>query len=434
MIIPKKIVQTSLKAVDVSDFLPIVTHPIFLKLGEKTQLSFVEKVYVGGKHTRLEHSYFVYHFADELTKEFLKKDYLTEQQIRDVKISALLHDLGHPPFSHSLEYLLGYMINKERPKNHHDRTIELLESDEDYGHGSTIREAIENCGGKFKKMEDIISKSAPESSIISHNTLGVDKLAYTLIDAHHTGYTQQLPFILDIFPFYVYDGGEIGIAKQKEPHIMNIQKVIQDMYSHVFFNNVVKQFGRIIQKATEEEIISGNLKAEEVWNISEGALVYLLENSSNENVRALMQRYFRNDIDEKPALAIKIQDYSQPDNESSLPISNEFSYRISKRYKNPQNLTGLEDKICTDLGLPSTDLLVVLSAEEPERLIPEDVNIYDCTGKKLGTLFNMLPKHYESLKENSEAFFALNIYAKDTNKIIDNVDTIKEILNDDVPN
>src|SRR5271166_381303 len=96
----------------------IISQPAFQRLRRIRQLAWTDLVYPGAMHTRFEHSLGVMHTATLLYDSIVQKsrDVLEEQHAytveglqRDrqlVRLAALLHDVGHSPFSHSSEDLL----------------------------------------------------------------------------------------------------------------------------------------------------------------------------------------------------------------------------------------------------------------------------------------------------------------------------------------
>ncbi len=95
----------------------IINHPAFQRLRRIRQLAWTDYVYPGAMHTRFEHSLGVMHIATQLfdavsrrSESLLKstQDYTDEGLKRDkviVRLTALLHDTGHAPFSHAGEGL-----------------------------------------------------------------------------------------------------------------------------------------------------------------------------------------------------------------------------------------------------------------------------------------------------------------------------------------
>ncbi|HEV2072305.1 MAG TPA: HD domain-containing protein [Thermomicrobiales bacterium] len=78
----------------------------FLRLDRIQQLGFVSRVWPGAKHTRYEHSLGVMHLT-RLAVEHLcstpEGTWITPEDARTVVAAALLHDIGHYPFSHAIE-------------------------------------------------------------------------------------------------------------------------------------------------------------------------------------------------------------------------------------------------------------------------------------------------------------------------------------------
>jgi len=91
-------------------FLPILNHPFMIRLGELKQLSFTYKIFSSANHSRFSHSIGTFKRISDFIKVLI--GYGNEEvsnYIRDkvdiLKVYALIHDIGHHPFSHSLEHL-----------------------------------------------------------------------------------------------------------------------------------------------------------------------------------------------------------------------------------------------------------------------------------------------------------------------------------------
>lgn len=97
----------------------VINQPVFQRLRRIRQLAWTDMVYPGATHSRFEHSLGVMHVASRLfdALERRSKDILCSgdygygddslgRQRRIIRLAALLHDLGHGPFSHAAEELL----------------------------------------------------------------------------------------------------------------------------------------------------------------------------------------------------------------------------------------------------------------------------------------------------------------------------------------
>ena len=80
----------------------IVDTPDFQRLRRIKQMAFTYLVYPGANHTRFEHSIGVFHLASVLSRKLG----LNEDDAQKVRLFALLHDIGHLPFSHESEKVL----------------------------------------------------------------------------------------------------------------------------------------------------------------------------------------------------------------------------------------------------------------------------------------------------------------------------------------
>ena len=85
----------------------IIKHPFFQRLRRISQLGLSSLVYPGALHTRFQHAIGCMHLMEKSITEIRKKGHqITEEESESLKIAILLHDIGHSPFSHSLENII----------------------------------------------------------------------------------------------------------------------------------------------------------------------------------------------------------------------------------------------------------------------------------------------------------------------------------------
>jgi HD superfamily phosphohydrolase len=110
----------------------IINQPAFQRLRRIRQLAWTDMVYPGAMHTRFEHSLGVMHVATRLydaiverSGEILKSELAYDNDGLNgdkklVRLAALLHDVGHTPFSHAGEDLFPLQSDgKSRFKHEH---------------------------------------------------------------------------------------------------------------------------------------------------------------------------------------------------------------------------------------------------------------------------------------------------------------------------
>lgn len=92
----------------------IIEHPVFQRLRRIRQLGLTDLVYPGALHTRFHHAIGAMHLMS-LTLESLRSKgiEISNDEFEACQVAILLHDIGHGPFSHALEYSLLQGVSHE---------------------------------------------------------------------------------------------------------------------------------------------------------------------------------------------------------------------------------------------------------------------------------------------------------------------------------
>ncbi|HJS69132.1 MAG TPA: HD domain-containing protein, partial [Nitrososphaera sp.] len=90
----------------------VIDSPAFQRLRRIRQLAGAHLVYPSAQHSRFEHSLGAMHVAGLAGETLLVKGYIDHAEaVQDLRLGALLHDIGHGPFSHLFEEVLEYCSN-----------------------------------------------------------------------------------------------------------------------------------------------------------------------------------------------------------------------------------------------------------------------------------------------------------------------------------
>ena len=167
----------------------LINTRVFQRLRRIRQLAMAFLVYPGTLHTRFDHSIGVMHIAGQICNRLkqLESNGITDEDYKQVRLAALLHDVGHGPFSHVSEYLLDLYaqdqagVGPTREKIHEKVTVDIINNDSEIGKILTIEErdfVVEMIRGKAIRdfRRDIVSSD-----------LDADKMDYLLRDSYFAG-------------------------------------------------------------------------------------------------------------------------------------------------------------------------------------------------------------------------------------------------------
>ena len=221
----------------------LIDTPEFQRLGRIAQLGVSFITYRGATHTRFSHSVGVMHTFRKLTTRLDETELSAEEKWIGM-IAALLHDIGHGPYSHALEKTFSSL-------NHEELSQQIIQSDETRikrvlrKYDSTLPDTIVNIlqsragEGRYPKVSSLI-----------HGQLDVDRMDYLLRDSLFTG-TRYGYYDLDRicstlqgfhnnFPFFSYKG------------LLAIEEYVlarHYMYWQVYFHKTTRAYEVMLQKA-----------------------------------------------------------------------------------------------------------------------------------------------------------------------------------------
>ncbi|MFB6297020.1 MAG: HD domain-containing protein [Salinirussus sp.] len=148
----------------------LLDTPPVQRLRRITQLGTVVMVYPSANHTRFEHSLGVYHLANRA----LDCLGIEGRQAERVRAAALLHDVGHAPYSHNVENVIHRYTGK-----YHDEVGDLVNE-------GAVARVLTDHGLDPDRIAGLIAGEGQLGQLVS-GELDVDRMDYLVRDAHHTG-------------------------------------------------------------------------------------------------------------------------------------------------------------------------------------------------------------------------------------------------------
>jgi len=213
----------------------IINTEEFQRLRSIKQLGCCNYVFPSATHTRFEHSIGVYHLASKYIEILKNETLFTECQIKCILCAALIHDLGHGPYSHLFDELF------DESKNHEYRSIQIFKKmNEKYNLHFTddeidiIYRMIDPKKDKIPKDERYIYQ------IVSNkNGIDVDRFDYIMRDIKMTGLNYGIEYERIMNHSKIIDG-EIVYSEKVKTNIEDFFRTRFIMYKEIYNHRTVR--------------------------------------------------------------------------------------------------------------------------------------------------------------------------------------------------
>jgi HD superfamily phosphohydrolase len=206
------------------ELMQIINHPWFQRLRRIKQMGMADLVYPGAVHTRFAHSLGACHLAGKAMDELRAKGIATNNdEYLATRMAALLHDVGHGPFSHSLEKSLVGGVSHE-----------MLS-------GLIMQRMNEEMGGILEKAIQVFDRSYPAHYLhqLVSSQMDVDRMDYLNRDSFYTGVSEGVIGYDRILQMLTVNNNEL-LVEEKGVH--SVEKFIiarRLMYWQVYLHKTV---------------------------------------------------------------------------------------------------------------------------------------------------------------------------------------------------
>lgn len=246
--------------------------PAVQRLRYVRQVGHAFLVYPGATHTRFEHALGAYHLTKRALAALEERGELgrvPEEDCLAVRLAALLHDIGHYPFSHALEEA-GF-------PSHETLGVAKL-------HQGELGARLEEVGGK--RFADTVGglitgdSASPLQGLIS-GSLDLDKIDYLSRDARMCGVpygTVDVDRLLSTLTLVDSPAGrpEVGVLEKGVSALESLLFAKYQMYRNVYWHHAVRSATCMFKRAVRGAVARGTLSAEAIAEATDDGLMEVL--------------------------------------------------------------------------------------------------------------------------------------------------------------
>ena len=328
MTFKKKFIRDSVYGdITINDFeVQIMDMPQFQRLRRIKQLGLINLIYPGATHTRFEHCVGTMNLGSKLAEELC----LDQYEIELIRASALLHDIGHGPFSHVSEGVLSVP---------HEKLTNYVVTK------TSMRDLLEE---KFdvNQIIDLVNGNGKLGPIVS-SELDVDRMDYLLRDSHNTGVSYGIiDYERIISNLTLNKGLTLDIKGVQAAEGALVSRYF--MYPSVYQHHTTRILNSMFRRALKKTLTNGTINEKDIYKYDDTDIIATFRNSEDDYVKDIMNR-LDNRIIPKRVKTIRLDTFKTP----------EKMYKIENKV-----LRKAEEEIAEDNDL-NTDYIFINIAEYP---------------------------------------------------------------------
>ncbi|HEY8166265.1 MAG TPA: HD domain-containing protein [Gemmatimonadaceae bacterium] len=322
--------------------LRLVDTPTFQRLRYVRQLGLAYLVYPGATHSRFEHALGAYHLARNTVALFAERQEAAASDSAEqavVRAAALLHDVGHYPFSHALEEI-GQLHHEDvaRPLITSGQISDLLSHD--------------IAADAPQRVYDLIrgTSDSPLQGLIS-GSLDLDKIEYLKRDAFMCGVpygeidVDRLTNSLVVLADPETGGDTIGVLEKGLSALESLLFAKYQMYRNVYWHHGVRSATAMYKRMVDDALRCGALDEDLLATYTDEGLLHRLEHAApSDLLDALKSRRLYKRAYEQPASRL------DPDSIEWITIDRERTREA-------------EDRLARKMGLSAGELLLDFPAK-----------------------------------------------------------------------
>ncbi|MBX3132555.1 MAG: HD domain-containing protein [Gemmatimonadaceae bacterium] len=286
-------------------YLRLLDTPAFQRLRYVRQLGLAHLVYPGATHSRFEHALGAYHLAQEtvrLLRETASDSGVPELDGRIVIAAALLHDIGHYPFSHALE---------ELGIPHHEAVAGPLIAD---GAVGEILRAEFSADAPERILALVRGESQEPLQGLISGSIDLDKIDYLKRDAMNCGVSygevdvDRLRHALTLITDPATGRRAVGLKERGLSALESLLFAKYQMYRNVYWHHAVRSATAMYKRLVEDALADGAIDVNQLPTYSDEGLLHALDRQPRPLLAAIRERRLYKRALEVPAYALAEHD------------------------------------------------------------------------------------------------------------------------------
>jgi HD superfamily phosphohydrolase len=216
------------------------TYPL-QRLHRIKQLGNAYLTYPGADHSRFGHSLGALHLASIAGNKLLDLGFSVDE-VQELRLAALLHDVGHGPFSHLFEEA----VLRHKALSHEDLTMKIIKDTE-------IRDKVEDFGYNPYSVSLLsIGKLKSPLSILISGPFDIDKLDFLLRDSYYTGVEYGKVDAIRLLTSLRLVEGSLALELPASLYALESLLISRyEMFKAVYFHRTVRAAWVMLRKAVE---------------------------------------------------------------------------------------------------------------------------------------------------------------------------------------
>jgi len=244
------------------------------------QLGLANVAFPGANHSRFEHALGASHMAEKVST-ILK---LSKDERELLKVTALLHDVGHAPYSHTFEQLMLDVLGLD----HMEITGKILEGKISVESSRKLRslnvprtcDVLKEWGLSAKEISLLLLGKHEKEYLgdLLHSEIDVDQLDYLLRDSHYTGVALGMVDAERIVNTLVVRQNKLCVLEKGIEAIEGLLTARSLMYSSVYYHHTVRTAEVMLANAVDF-VIRGVSKREalRLFTMNDAQLMVFLD-------------------------------------------------------------------------------------------------------------------------------------------------------------